>query len=148
MLTRDTKVYSKDWLNWRDPEVPEYFNPTENLLDRHKGTSIENKCAITCDGNKITYRELLDEVCKIANAFMSLNLEPENRVLLFGTDSIAFLSTWMAALRCGLVPVVVSDLYKTDMLLYFLQDTAMSFSHLSAGRRKEWESAGTQSRCC
>jgi benzoate-CoA ligase len=124
MTITDTKIYSEGWQKWKDPEVPEYFNPTEYLLDRHMESQIERKCAITCDGAKITYRELLGKVNRVANAFMSLGLEPENRVLLFGNDSIAFLSTWIGALRCGLVPVVVSDLYKKDMLLYFLKDTA------------------------
>ena len=32
------RIYSDEWRNWTDPEVPEYFNPTAVLLDRHMGT--------------------------------------------------------------------------------------------------------------
>ena len=36
---------STDWQNWTDPEIPEMFNPTEHLLDRHIGSPAEAKTA-------------------------------------------------------------------------------------------------------
>ena len=29
------RIYSADWRARKDPDVPEYFNPTATLLDRH-----------------------------------------------------------------------------------------------------------------
>ena len=52
-------------------------------------------------------------------------MQPEPRLLLFGTDSLDYVTTWLAAVRLGAIPVVVSDLYKPRELLYFLADTGV-----------------------
>ncbi len=43
-------------------------------------------------------------------------LEVGSRLLLFGTDSVEFIATWLGAVRAGIVPVGVSDSYKAPML--------------------------------
>ena len=58
-------------------------------------------------------------------ALASIGLQPETRLLLFGTDSLDYVTTWLAAVRLGAIPVVVSDLYKPRELLYFLADTGV-----------------------
>ena len=55
----------------------------------------------------------------------SIGLRPEARMLLFGTDSLDYVLIWLAAVRLGAIPVVVSDLYKPRELLYFLADTGV-----------------------
>jgi benzoate-CoA ligase len=60
----------------------------------------------------------------VANGLDALGLRRGERLLLFGTNSFEYLSTWLGAIRAGIVPIVVSDLYKTASLLYFLRDTA------------------------
>ena len=32
------KIFGEEWSNWIDPEVPEYFNPTTVVLDKHLET--------------------------------------------------------------------------------------------------------------
>jgi benzoate-CoA ligase family protein len=109
---------------WVDPAVPEFFNPTAYLLDRHVETPTADRTALVADGTRVSYRDLLGRVCRTAGALAALGLEPEDRLLLFGTDSVEWMATWLACLRAGVVPAAVSDLYKADMLLYFLVDTA------------------------
>ena len=57
---------------------------------------------------------------------------PEDRILLFGTDSLDYICLWLGAVRTGAVPAVVSDLYKAPDLLYFLRDTAVRFLFIDA----------------
>ena len=57
---------------------------------------------------------------------------PENRILLFGTDSLDYVTMWLGAVRIGAVPAVVSDLYKAPDLLYFIRDTAARFLFIDA----------------
>ena len=52
-------------------------------------------------------------------------LQPESRILLFGTDRLDYITTWLAAVSSGIIPIVVSDLYKPPDLLYFLADTSV-----------------------
>src|SRR5689334_3126176 len=120
----DEKIYSADWRAWRDPEVPEWINPVDTLIGRHLGTPIENKPALIADGVPISYGALRQLVRRHAGALASAGLAPDARLLLFGTDSLDYVATWLGAVDLGAVPAVVSDLYKPKDLLYFLTDTA------------------------
>ena len=121
----DAKIYSADWHAWRDPDVPEWIDPIGVLLDRHIGTPREAKTAIVADGRLVSYGSLARTIRQYSAALASIGLQPESRLLLFGTDSLDYVTTWLAAIRLGATPVVVSDLYKQRELLYFLVDTAV-----------------------
>ena len=119
--TARDRIYSADWRAWRDPAVPDAFNPTTFLLDQHAALA---KPALYVDDASYSYGDLLGASCRAAHALTALGLEPENRVLFFGTDSLDYIALWLGAVRAGIVPAVVSDQYKADGLLYFLDDTA------------------------
>ena len=121
----DEKIYSADWRTWRDPEIPEWVDPVGVLLDRHLGEPTKAKPAIVADGQSISYGDLSKLVRQYSAALTSIGLQPESRLLLFGTDSLDYVTTWLAAVRLGAIPVVVSDLYKPRDLLYFLADTGV-----------------------
>ena len=121
----DEKIYSADWRAWRDPDIPEWIDPVGVLLDRHIGTPREAKAAIIADGRSVSYGELARSVRQYSAALASIGLQPETRLLLFGTDSLDYVTTWLAAVRLGAIPVVVSDLCKPRELLYFLADTGV-----------------------
>jgi len=115
--------YSEDWRSWTAPVPPEFFNPTVLLLDRHVSSGLGDKAALIVDGIVYDYARLLTHVARAANGLATAGLIPEARVLLFGTDSLEYLATWLGALRLGAIPVVVSDAYKASSLNYFLEDT-------------------------
>jgi benzoate-CoA ligase family protein len=121
----DEKIYSGEWRSWRDPEIPEWIDPIGVLFGRHRGTLVDSKPAIIADGRSVTYAELIKLIAQYCAGLASIGLEPESRLLLFGTDSLDYVTMWLAAVRRGAVPVVVSDLYKQRELLYFLADTAV-----------------------
>ena len=121
----DEKIYSGEWRSWRDPEIPEWIDPIGVLFGRHRGTLVDSKPAIIADGRSVTYAELKKLIAQYCAGLASIGLEPESRLLLFGTDSLDYVTMWLAAVRRGAVPVVVSDLYKQRELLYFLADTAV-----------------------
>ena len=121
----DERIYPDDWHCWRDPEVPEWLDPAGWLIDRHHDSPIADKPAIVCNDETVTYSQLIDRVAHYATALAGLGLAPEQRLLLFGTDSLDYVTVWLAAVRLGAVPVVISDLYKAKHLAYFLADTAI-----------------------
>lgn len=120
----DEKIYSEDWRRWRDPSIPDRFDPAGWLIDRHLGTPIARKTAIICNNESVSYLELSERVAAYAGALAALGLGCEQRLLLFGTDSLDYVTLWLGAIRLGAVPVVISDLYKAKDLAYFLSDTA------------------------
>lgn len=125
MTQRDSSTYphSPDWLAWRDPQVEERFEPTALLLDRHVAAGNGRRIALTVDGRHLTYADLLGEVEHAAAALAAVGLHRGERILIFGSDSLEFIAFWLGAVRLGAVPVVVSDAYRAENLLYFLEDT-------------------------
>ncbi|AMN41335.1 AMP-binding protein [Rhodoplanes sp. Z2-YC6860] len=128
----DDTIYSADWRAWRDPEVPEWINPVDTLIGRHLGTPIEDKPALIADGVPVSYSALRQLVRRNAGALAATGLTPESRLLLFGTDSLDYVATWLGAIDLGAVPAVVSDLYKPKDLLYFLTDTAARMLYIDS----------------
>ena len=113
----------EDWRAWRDPDVPDWIDPIGVLLGRHAGTPKNLKPAIVADGRSVSYAELACLIRQYSGGLSSIGLQPEIRMLLFGTDSLDYVVTWLASVQLGAIPVVVSDLYKQRELLYFLIDT-------------------------
>jgi benzoate-CoA ligase len=118
------RIFSPDWLAFRDPVVPDWIQPIDLLLGRHiADASKAEKAALIVDDEKISYRTLEARVRTFAGGLRDFGLRPEQRVLMFGTDSLDYVTTWLGAIHAGLVPAVVSDLYKSKDLLYLLEDT-------------------------
>lgn len=137
MLTRvpsayDDKIYGSDWRAWTDPEVADEIAPTTLLLDRHLGTAIEHKAAVIVDGVATSYGALTRLVAEVSAGLVAVGVRAEDRVLMFGTDSLDYITMWLGAVRIGAVPAVVSDLYKPRDLLYFLHDTAARYLFIDA----------------
>ncbi len=128
----DDRIYSDEWRQWRDPDVPQTLDPVGYLIDRHQNTPIAAKPAIVCGDETVTYAELAGEVARYATALAGLGLAPEQRLLLFGTDSLDYVTLWLASVRIGAIPVVISDLYKPKDLAYFLTDTAVRLLFIDA----------------
>ncbi|MFC5384770.1 benzoate-CoA ligase family protein [Aquamicrobium segne] len=116
-------IYSEAWREWSDPEIPDYISPTQLMLDRHIDNGLQDKTAIIVDGVRVSYGELLAETCRVANSLIGLGLPRESRVLVSANDSLQTIAIWLGAIRAGLIPVSISDLYKPDMFLYFIEDT-------------------------
>ena len=58
-------------------------------------------------------------------ALAALGLGPGSRLLLFGTDSLDYVTLCLGAVRLGAEPFVISDLYKAKDLAYFLTETGV-----------------------
>ncbi len=128
----DDKIYSADWRAFVDPEVPETIAPTAILLDRHLGTPVEHKAAVIVDGEPVSYGALARCVAEVSAGLCAIGVVPENRILLFGTDSLDYVTMWLGTIRVGAVPAAVSDLYKAPDLAYFIRDTAARFLFIDA----------------
>lgn len=115
-------VADPEWLDWNDPRVDDFLNPTTLLLDRHLNDS-SDRIALSVDGTHYTYTELLAHVNRAANALVASGLRAGERVLLFGIDSLEYVSVWLGALRLGAIPVAVADAYRAANLRYFIEDT-------------------------
>lgn len=108
---------------WVDRPVPDYLRPTALLLDRHVQRGLGDKTALSVDQHDYTYARMLNIVKDHAGRLASAGVRRDERVFLFGRDSLEYIAYWLAAVRLGAIPVVISDAYRAEDFLYFLQDT-------------------------
>jgi benzoate-CoA ligase len=123
MVAMDVPIYSEAWKAWQEPDVPEFYNPTEVMLDRHAAGPLADKIALISDQGEYSFAQLLRQVCRAANGLRRLDLAVDSRLVVFATDSLAMVATWFGAVRSGICPAGVSELYKAHQLAYFLRDT-------------------------
>jgi malonyl-CoA/methylmalonyl-CoA synthetase len=74
------------------------------------------------DGESITYRQMLSESARYANALVSLGVEPGDRVAMQMEKSPAFLFIYLACLRAGAVFLPLNTAYTPHEVGYFLSD--------------------------
>lgn len=103
--------------NFEIPEVKWFlnaqFNITENVLDRHLATKA-NQPAIIWESNNpdepsriVTYAELHQEVCKMANVLLSLEIKQGDRVCIYMPMIPELAIAVLACARIGAIHSVV-----------------------------------------
>lgn len=132
-----TFTWRKPWdetLKWdfTAPKV-EWFvggklNITENLLDRHVAATPE-KVALIWEPNdpnaeslKITYKDLLEQVCQAANALRASGVKKGDRVCLYMPMVPELLVSVLACTRVGAVHSVVFAGFSAESLRTRIQD--------------------------
>jgi benzoate-CoA ligase family protein len=117
-------------------DAGERFNACEYLLDRRVAAGDGERLAVTGPGGELTYAELLEQVKRTAAGLRGVGLQPEQRLLMFMTDSPEFVTVYLAAMRIGAVPVPVSTMLHADGLAELLRDSRarlLAFSSQFAG---------------
>jgi benzoate-CoA ligase family protein len=71
----------------------------------------------------VTYAELHERVVRTAAGLRGLGLQPEQRVLMFMSDSPEFVVVYLAAMRMGAVPVPVSTMSRAEGVAELLRDS-------------------------
>ncbi|MFB7879029.1 acetate--CoA ligase [Nocardia sp. NPDC056064] len=104
-------------LDWSDAPVARWFadgelNVAYNCVDRHVIDGHGDQVAIHWEGEPgdsraITYRELLDEVCRAANTFAALGLVAGDRVAIYMPMVPEAIVSMLACARLGLTHSVV-----------------------------------------
>ena len=119
-LAREQILWSKPFTRSLDESEAPFFkwfedgelNVSYNCLDRHLGTSVENKTAVIFEGDdgsvtKVTYKDLHARVCRFANGLKSLGYTKGERVIVYMPMSIEAVVAMQACARLGLTHSVV-----------------------------------------
>ena len=121
-----------EW-NFDSPDVKWFingkFNITENAIDRHLSTKA-NQTAFIWEPNAvdgihriITYQNLHDEVCKVANTLKSLGVKKGNRVCIYMPMIPETVFAMLACARIGAVHSVVFAGFSSSALAGRIQDS-------------------------
>jgi acetyl-CoA synthetase len=121
-----------EW-NFDSPSVKWFingkFNITENAIDRHLATKANQNAfiwepnAVDATHRVITYQNLHDEVCKVANTLKSLGVKKGDRVCIYMPMIPETVFAMLACARIGAVHSVVFAGFSSSALAGRIQDS-------------------------
>src|SRR6266545_1013741 len=100
----------------------ESFNAADWLVDRHVREGNGEATAVVCAGVSLSYRQLAEEVHRVAAGLRALDVRPEERVTFCMADGIELLSGILGAMYIGAIPVPVSTMVTGDELATMVTD--------------------------
>jgi len=103
--------------------MPTSFNAGQWLVDRHLAAGNGDKIAVVDNDGEMSYASLADRVDRIAAGMSSLDIRPEERVVLFTADSADMIAVLLATIRIGSIAVPVSTMFTPSDLRGVLRDS-------------------------
>ncbi|WP_020669872.1 benzoate-CoA ligase family protein [Amycolatopsis nigrescens] len=99
------------------------FNAAEYLVDRQVRDGRAASTAVLAGERALSYRELAEEVRRVAAGLIRLGMRPEERVMLCMVDGVELLTGILGAMYAGVVPVPVSTMVTGPELGKVLADS-------------------------
>ena len=104
------------------------LNASYNCLDRNIERGLGQKTALIfeADGGevtRVTYQQLLDKTCQVANALKSLGIQKGDRVIIYISMSIDGVAAMQACARIGAIHSVVFGGFSAQSLRDRIEDT-------------------------
>ena len=97
--------------------IPDQINLVAELLDGAAARGWADRPLLRSPQTAFTYAQVRERVDRIANYLIhELKLEPGNRVLLRGGNSIGLALCWLAVVKAGLVAVATMPLFRATEL--------------------------------
>ena len=106
------------------------LNVSVNCLDRHVAAGAGDQTALIWEGNdpsqdsKVTYRQLLEEVCRFANALKKQGVQKGDRVCIYMQMIPQLPVAMLACARIGAVHSIVFGAFSSDSLTDRINDSA------------------------
>lgn len=123
---RESLVVERPWLNNYDDGVPFTIAippiPLHYFL-RSTAQRFPHQTAIIFEGNRITYRRLIQEIYRFANALRSLEVARGDHVMLLMSNSPQLVIAFFGALEAGAVAVFTLPSTNPDNLLHQILET-------------------------
>ncbi|MCP4297662.1 MAG: benzoate-CoA ligase family protein [Proteobacteria bacterium] len=120
------------------------FNVAVPFIDRHISEGRGDKTAIqTTVGQKVSYKELAENVNRCGNLFKKLDLQHGDRILMVVKDCPEFFYIFWGAIKAGFIPVPVNTILRAKDYKYFIKDSDCSALIYSSEFAAEVEPAAT-----
>ena len=103
--------------------LPDRFNLVDHFVDRHVREGRGEKTAIRCDGQRLTYSQVAEQVNRAGNGFRELGVQEEQRVLLLLPDCPELAAAYFGAMKIGAVAVPTSTALRSADYAYFLTES-------------------------
>jgi benzoate-CoA ligase len=113
---------------------PEFYNAADDLLQRNSDAGRGGKVIIVDDDGRHTHDELVDRVNRCANVLREFGLGAGHRILLCLIDSIDFHTSFLGAIKAGVVPVPLNTLWTSSDYAHVLIDSGAAAAIVSEAR--------------
>jgi len=131
--------------------LPAQLNVVQALFDRAFAAGHAYRPLFRSDERTLSYAQARAEVNRFANVLAELGLQPGNRVLLRGGNSVAMALAWLAVVQSGLIAVATMPLLRATELKAIIDKAQPSLLKLwrdtPATRPLPAPPAPTTSRC-
>lgn len=105
------------------PDIPARLNIASLVLDRHVKEGRGERTALHFGDRRFTYRALSQMVNACGNALLRGGLVRGDRVLIRATNCPEYLTTFLAALKIGCVPIPTNSLFRSWELEHILRNS-------------------------
>ena len=106
--------------------VPEIINIFSETVDRHVEEGRGDAIAVVSMERHVTFRELQAEASAVAAALRGFAVSKGDRVLVISRNTLAAVTTILAALKIGAVPVLANSMLPANEIDYVLEDCGAS----------------------
>ncbi|HET7208851.1 MAG TPA: benzoate-CoA ligase family protein [Terriglobales bacterium] len=103
--------------------LPEIFNTASYFVDRNVLEGRGQKTAIECGDQRISYKQLQQQINRVGNALRRLGVRREERVHLLLVDGPEFLFCFFGAIKIGAVAVPTNPYLKASDYEYLLNQS-------------------------
>ena len=97
-------------------QLPAQLNVVQRLFDRAMGHGHADRPFLRSDERTLSYAQARAEVNRLSNVLTQMGLQPGNRVLLRGGNSVAMALAWLAVVQSGLIAVATMPLLRATEL--------------------------------
>jgi len=80
--------------------------------------AVPERCALVCDGGRLSYRQLMDRASRLAQHLVASGLRPDETVGLYMLNSAAYVESLLACMLARLIPVNINYRYTGSELAY------------------------------
>ncbi len=125
--------------------LPAQLNVVQALFDRALANGHADRPLFRSDERTLSYAQARAEVNRLANVLAQLGLQPGNRVLLRGGNSIAMALAWLAVVQSGLIAVATMPLLRATELKAIIDKSKPSAALCDVKLQDELKAALAQS---
>jgi long-chain acyl-CoA synthetase len=119
---------TKFWLKNYDYNVPSTISypkfPIQNLVHL-AAAQFPSKAAVDFYGSELTFRQVRDQVLRLANAFIRLGIKKGDRVGIALPNCPQYIIAYYGALSAGAIVVNMNPLYTHDELKFMMENTGL-----------------------
>ncbi|WP_066253420.1 benzoate-CoA ligase family protein [Hydrogenophaga flava] len=125
--------------------LPAQLNVVQALFDRAFAAGHADRPLFRSDERTLSYAQARAEVNRFANVLADLGLQPGNRVLLRGGNSVAMALAWLAVVQSGLIAVATMPLLRATELKAIIDKAQPSAALCDVKLQDELKAALAQS---